>query len=343
MPTHQSKTCPVPIMTLVGIEGTHAWLDERMTVVGYGPIRTDSEFHKSRLLLSQIVNAVIQHFQLNPPSNLRIVDPSLQRMQPFSAGGGNGNGSSPASSNVSAVAAAAASSYQRYPNGNATTSSSSHNAYTPPPPKKDVTELHFSDVITIDGNDQQQVQKLMDNYFLPNTPNVIPELESITETNEIMNLLTDTNQLLPKLEQNLMVVRTEERKNTILSSNHVTATTNLAKKNELQNLHEEVTDLQSKLREKVDRLNQLKTRQVELCKPLSNDKVLKKLKKAKKQSMNESDDLAYNWLDKTKIRSNNEGDGGDEANQLDLFFNDFLEKRIVHHVRAAKIERIENS
>jgi hypothetical protein len=52
--------------------------------------------------------------------------------------------------------------------------------------------------------------------------------------------------------------------------------------------------------------------------------------------MNESDDLAYAWLDR------NSSDDDDHADQVDAFVDEFLEKRIVHHVRAAKIERIEH-
>jgi hypothetical protein len=169
---------------------------------------------------------------------------------------------------------------------------------------------------------------------MPSPPINIREVASLPNT-EMMELLTDTNRLLPILEQNGMVVQTEEIKNTILSTNHVTATTNLSKRDLLHNLHEEVETLQRSLNGKVEKFNELKTRQLALCKPVSNDVVLKKLKKAKKTAMNESDDLAYAWLDKSSI--------DDGVSQLDSFIDEFLEKRIVHHVRAAKVERIQNS
>ncbi len=167
---------------------------------------------------------------------------------------------------------------------------------------------------------------------MPSTPTSIAEIKHLSK-DEMSELMNDTNILLPILEQNIFVTRIEDMKNKIRSSNHVTATTNLTKKEYLHELHNEVTNLQNSLREKIETFNTLKERQLELCKPVSNDLVLKKLNKAKKQSMNESDDLAYSWLDMSTV--------DDGAAEVDSFINDFLEKRMVHHVRAAKVERIE--
>lgn len=314
-----SRYCPVPIMTLVGIEATHPWLNDRMTVVGYGPTSSETEFLKSRLLLSQVVNAVVQHFQLNPPTNLRIIDKSLQKMQ--SAGRGSSSSGSRTQQN----------------NGHSQHSSPSASGQMnvpQPPRKRDVAEIHFSEVVAMNATDKQQVKAMLQNYSIPSPPNTIPEVASISK-NEMMDYLSDTNQLLPRLEENIMVTRMEEIKNSILSANHVVATTNLSKKDQLHNLHEDVQNLQNSLKEKVDKFNKLKAYQLELCKPISNELVLKKLKKAKKNSLNESDDLAYAWLE--RITSDN------ESHSVDAFTDEFLEKRIVHHVRAAKIERIQNS
>ena len=74
----------------------------------------------------------------------------------------------------------------------------------------------------------------------------------------------------------------------------------------------------------------LKSRQEELCKPLDKDEVLFRLKKAKRESLDESEELTSSWL------SGNDGTVND-------FLATFLKQRTVHHVRAAKMERIENS
>ena len=74
----------------------------------------------------------------------------------------------------------------------------------------------------------------------------------------------------------------------------------------------------------------LESRQEELCKPLDKDEVLFRLKKAKRESLDESEELTSSWL------SGNDGTVND-------FLATFLKERTVHHVRAAKMERIENS
>ncbi len=141
-------------MTLVGIEGTHPWLNENMTVVGYGPSSSDSEFQKSRLLLSQIVNAVVQHFQLNPPTNLRIIDKSLQRMQ------------TSRSSTVGSSSGSSGGRLHRQSNTQGQTSGQSAPPYSPPPRKKDVSEIHFSDVVTLDASDKQKILSSMGNNYV---------------------------------------------------------------------------------------------------------------------------------------------------------------------------------
>jgi len=70
---------------------------------------------------------------------------------------------------------------------------------------------------------------------------------------------------------------------------------------------------------------------MELCKPMDTKKILHKLKKAKKESLEESEELAMEWLD-----------GDDAGGKVNEFLDRFLEIRTVHHVRAAKMERIEN-
>jgi hypothetical protein len=72
---------PAPKMMLVSIRASHNWLDGKMRVVGYRPIQNEDEFAKSGLLLSQAINAVVQHFQLYPPKNIAILDDSLNQLQ----------------------------------------------------------------------------------------------------------------------------------------------------------------------------------------------------------------------------------------------------------------------
>lgn len=70
-----------PKMMLVSIQASHNWLDNKMRVIGYKPIQSDEEFIQSQILLSQAINAVVQHFQLNPPQNIVILDQNLKLLQ----------------------------------------------------------------------------------------------------------------------------------------------------------------------------------------------------------------------------------------------------------------------
>jgi hypothetical protein len=56
---------------------------------------------------------------------------------------------------------------------------------------------------------------------------------------------------------------------------------------------------------------------------------MRQLAKAKKEAFDESEQMAEDWLE----------EGGDVKDFLDCF----LEKRMVHHVRAAKLELLQYS
>jgi predicted nuclease with TOPRIM domain len=121
-------------------------------------------------------------------------------------------------------------------------------------------------------------------------------------------------------------------KHTIMEANLQQAQSNLKHETELKTLYDDVKQLQSKLKMKVEQVNQLQRRQMELCKPMDKKKIIQRLKKAKKESFDESEDLAHDWLNSSSPGSN-----------VDEFIDRFLEMRIVHHVRAAKMERLEKS
>jgi hypothetical protein len=78
----------------------------------------------------------------------------------------------------------------------------------------------------------------------------------------------------------------------------------------------------------MDQMNNLQRKKWNSANPWDSKKILKK---AKKESLEESEELVMEWLD---------GNTGGKVNE---FLDRFLEIRTVHHVRAAKMERIENS
>merc|ERR1711920_159777 len=115
------------------------------------------------------------------------------------------------------------------------------------------------------------------------------------------------------------VVEIESLKNALLEANQTAAQENQMSKPTLEILANEVKQLQQSLKTKLEKVNELERKQMELCKPMKKDKILLKLKKAKKQSFEESEELAYDWL-------------SNGANDVDDFLEKFLKVRTVHHV-----------
>ena len=106
------------------------------------------------------------------------------------------------------------------------------------------------------------------------------------------------------------------------------ATDNLARQTSLQTLHDEVSALRDGLAEKVEGYDALVKRSEELCAPADRRETVKRLTVGKKGTYGESEEMANGWLE----------EGGD----VDGFLRGFIEVRTVHHVRAAKIERVMN-
>lgn len=69
--------CPAPTMTLIGVQATHPWLDNRMRVSGFQPILTDDRWRQSNLFLGQAVCSVVEHLQLHPPTIIEFTDGDL--------------------------------------------------------------------------------------------------------------------------------------------------------------------------------------------------------------------------------------------------------------------------
>ena len=73
----------------------------------------------------------------------------------------------------------------------------------------------------------------------------------------------------------------------------------------------------------------LEREQDALCAPPDTKDVLRQLARGKKESFQESERLAEEWVQ----------DGTD----VDKFTDEFVQKRLVHHLRAAKMERIQTT
>jgi len=115
-----------------------------------------------------------------------------------------------------------------------------------------------------------------------------------------------------------------------LNENVILAKQNLERETKWKTLQQEVKDLHKTLKYKVDHYVKLEDKQKSICAPPDTKSTLKKLQKAKKEAFDESEELAEDWVEN--------GQGG-----VDDFCKKFLERRNVHHIRAAKIELLRNS
>ena len=79
--TPQGHPCRAPAMTLIGIIASHPWIDKKMRVIGFNAISSDTAWNSSGITLGSAVNAVVHHFQLNPPNSVEVTDPGLKKIQ----------------------------------------------------------------------------------------------------------------------------------------------------------------------------------------------------------------------------------------------------------------------
>lgn len=311
MPPSSTSTsiCPCPKMSLAGVQvNQHPWIDLQNRIIGYDVISSEHKWNFSGVTLAGAVDAVVTHLQLNPPNVVRIVDPTLKALQNRISGA-----STPTANGIGGGATATA-------NGG----SSSH---YPPAPRDQ--PLPVSQVLFMDSDAQKQQASRLSNVELPRVPKTYPQFSSMSRA-EMTTLLGNQTALQSTLEDMPVVAEMEILKESIMEGNSNIVLDNLEKQDDLTREYYQVKALQEGLRDKMKTYESLKSRQEELCKPLDKDEVLFRLKKAKRESLDESEELASSWL------SGNEGAVND-------FLETFLKQRTVHHVRAAKMERIENS
>lgn len=331
MATSTNMNVPAPKMMLVSIRATHDWLDGKMRVIGYRPIQNEYEFAKSGLSLSQAINNVVQHFQLYPPRNIVILDDSLNQLQTkqHSMHGTTTNTGTTNSSSVS----------NHHSNGSMTT----HNHSNPLATSMNHTSStfmqkgqnlppHFSQEIRIEDQDLNELKILKDNMHIPSIPKSSTELNVFENMNhdELNEILDDHDKLLPHLEHVPCVIESEELVHNMLESNIKRANENLTHEETLKELYGEIQELQESLKEKVKNVKELQAKQIKLSQPMDVNEIIYQLRIAKRESMDESEELASDWLhcDDTEAK-------------VDEFLKEFIMARTIHHVRAAKMERLE--
>jgi hypothetical protein len=281
-------------MSLAGVRVRHPWIEERHArVTGYDPIHSERTWNSSGLLLGQAVHAVVKHFQLNPPEILEITDKGLQSIQTKKQ--------QPSSSKQQKQT------QQQQPrpqsnNGNSNSNSRddappSYHAFANLPPAPDVP--------------------------MPTIPRSYPVTEDYSRE-DLDTLLKDELEFLSLVHKLETFHQIQEIRSERLEENVETAQANLQHESELKTAVEEVQQLQETLKEKVVAFQQLEAEQDALCAPPDLRSTLKLLNKASKQSEEESEAFAEDWVE----------NGGD----VDAFVKAFLEQRKIHHRREAKME-----
>ena len=279
-----------PAMTMAGVRARHPWLDSRMRITGYPPISSDEKWKASHMLLGQAVHEVVKHLQLESPEVLEITDAGLQSIQQNSHKQRSGNGTSNGSTNSRSTSAHVV---QR----------GAARADAPP---------EYSTV-------------LLD---MPDIPRQFAELDGLSRE-ELDALLEDELEFTAFINQLPTFQSIQSTANDILDENAVMAKANLEKEDKVKSLYKDVTDLKNQMESKLKLFQTLEREQDALCAPPDTKDVLRQLARGKKESFQESERLAEEWVQ----------DGTD----VDKFTDEFVQKRLVHHLRAAKMERIQTT
>lgn len=167
-------------------------------------------------------------------------------------------------------------------------------------------------------------------YPLPEMPEIPSNFDEYLDNmskEDMQQLLDDELDFLAFASTLPAYKKLQELGSSVLDENIETAEANLKEQERVKKLHDSVTKLQSSLQTKLTAFEALEAQQTKLCAPPDKRLVIKQLQKAKKQAMDESEAHADQWVQ----------EGGD----VEKFVETFMEKRVLHHVRAAKIERLQ--
>mmetsp|Transcript_22931 Transcript_22931/g.54131 ORF Transcript_22931/g.54131 Transcript_22931/m.54131 type:complete len:408 (-) Transcript_22931:399-1622(-) len=295
-----------PSMTLAGVKVRHPWVSESssMRVTGYPPIQSEQSWKKSNLLLGAAVHDVVKHFQLHPPQVLEITDNGLRSIQSKKASGANG---------VGARNAAPTRTPPRSGNGFRNSGSSVRSNNDAPPSYNLVAEAESTPAPDVP---------------MPLIPAIYDEVQNMSRE-KLDELLEDDLEFKGFVHRLKFFDEIFTIGSSRLDDNVVLAKENLEHETKWKDLQAEVKELHNTLKSKLDDFSKLEEQQNTICAPPDTKSTMKKLQKAKKEAFEESEELAEDWV--------NNGEGS-----VDDFCKQFLEKRKVHHMRAAKIEILSN-
>lgn len=250
------------------------------------------------MLLGVAVQEVVQHFQVNPPTVQQITDAVLRNINNQSSSSSSGRGS------------------------NTTPPRASRNQPPPPPPSDDAPPDYETLLASQTTPPQQHPPPPV--VDMPSVPAEFSKLQSM-EREELEHLLNNHVALVAFCNELTFVKELNEKRMSVLEENITKAKANLEKQQELETLHSQVKELQKRLKTRVAEFQKLEKKQDSLCAVPDTRFVLRELHREKKQAFDDSEQLAEEWLD--------EG-----AEDVKGFCSRFIEARKVHHVRAGKME-----
>jgi hypothetical protein len=303
---HLSAPIRRPLMTLAGIKARHSWLDERMQVVGFAPIKSDDAWRTSRLLLGAAVHQVIQQLQIHSPDIIEITDKGLRSIQPKQQHGMISNENSQPSKSIDT--SAAQSTYQATSAAANRKSTASFASKMEAPPDYDSS---FS----------QPPSKSVQ------LPRQFDEIESLS-LSRLEELLRDELEFMAFCHSLPSLQNARGRGQERFNMNVATATLHLSRKDGLEIQSRQVIALRDSLKERVNAFQNLQQRQEALLAPPDENIALHQLALEKKRTLQESEQLAEDWLDQG-------------AAEPLVFVKEFVERRKQHHMTAAKLELLQ--
>ena len=305
-PLGSSFAAACPVMTLVGVKVRHPWIDKNsssMRITGYDPIQSEQAWNGSKLMLGEAVHEVVKNFQLNPPQILEITDNGLRSIQ---SNGARNAGSS--STNTRSPT--------RTPprSGNSLYQSRSNDSQNDAPPSYNI-------VAEAESTPAPEIP-------MPRIPTKYSEVDRLSRE-DLDELLSDELEFKAFVHKLKIFDELDAIRSTRLDENVVLANENLERETKWKTLQNEVKAEHSSLTTKLNKFSKLEEQQNAICAPPDTKSTMKKLQKAKKEAFEESEELAENWVEY--------GEGS-----VNDFVKNFLEKRKIHHMRAAKIEILQH-
>jgi ESCRT-I complex subunit VPS37 len=257
----------------------------------YSSMASDETWESSGLLLGKAVNEVIKHLQLNPPTNITITDPQLKKIQ-------------------ATISRPPDAQHQRMPSHPPRQTS-----FDAPPDYE--TLLHAQPSTTDDMH-----------IPMPTIPAQFSQIEAMGKS-EIKALL-DSEQSFREFAQTVMSGEALfDLRDEIKEGNLEMARANLEKEDDLKKLHASVASLRLDLKTSLEALNGLQERHKELCGPRDRRDLMRRLNQAKRQALDESEEIATEWVE------------GKSEKSVEEFLETFLERRTIHHMRASKLEKLQ--